>query len=176
MTTPASSQIAPCATPSGWTAILASPEATAALAKALASIAKPGMCVLLQGPVGAGKSFFSRSAIQTLMAQHGGVEDVPSPTFTLVQTYELGPLEVWHADLYRLTSPDELIELGLEDAFDTALCLIEWPDRLGDLRPDGAIEITLTPDITDHARRTVHVTGPQELVDRLKSAMEIIAQ
>ena len=152
------------------------PEATAALAQGFAAIAEPGLCVLLDGPVGAGKSFFARSVIQTLMSQNGGVEDVPSPTFTLVQTYELGALDVWHADLYRLTSPDELIELGLEQAFDTALCLIEWPDRLGDLRPEGAIELTLAPDPTDEDRRTVRITAPEHLIDRLKLAIESTAE
>lgn len=157
---------------STWTAELACPEETAAIATALASIAKPGLCVLLEGPVGAGKSYFARSAIQTLMARNGSIEDVPSPTFTLVQTYELGPLDVWHADLYRLTNPDELIELGLEQAFDTALCLIEWPDRLGDLRPDGALEMALSPDPVHPDRRHVQISGPEDIMTRFIAAME----
>ena len=176
MTCPASSQRNSDETQSVWTRDLARPGTTAALARALATIAKPGLCVLLNGPVGAGKSFFARSAIQTLMSQNGEVEDVPSPTFTLVQTYELGPLDVWHADLYRLTSPDELIELGLEQAFDTALCLIEWPDRLGDSRPDGAIEITLTPNPTDENHRTARITGPKRLISRLRAVTESTAE
>ncbi|MCL4155780.1 UNVERIFIED_CONTAM: hypothetical protein GTU68_043316 [Idotea baltica] len=159
---------------STWTAELACPEETAALARALASIATPGLCVLLEGPVGAGKSFFARSAIQALMAQIGGIEDVPSPTFTLVQTYELGPLDVWHADLYRLTTPDELIELGLELAFDTALCLIEWPDRLGDLRPHGALDLVLTPDSLYPDQRRVQISGPADIITRLIAATENI--
>jgi len=157
---------------SKWSATLASPEETTALAKALARIASPGLCVLLEGPVGAGKSYFARSAIQTLMAQHGAVEDVPSPTFTLVQTYELGPLDVWHADLYRLTSPDELIELGLEQAFDSALCLIEWPDRLGDLRPHGALDLVLTPDSLQPDQRRGQISGPTDIINRLIAATE----
>lgn len=155
---------------------MARPEATAALARAFSTIAAPGLCVLLNGPVGAGKSFFARSVIQTLMQRNGEVEDVPSPTFTLVQTYELGSLDVWHADLYRLTNPDELIELGLEQAFDTALCLIEWPDRLGGLRPDGAIEMTLTPSLSGEDRRDMRITGPEHLIGRLQAAMESTAE
>ena len=155
-----------------WTGELACPQATTALAHAFTKIAEPGLCVLLAGPVGAGKSYFARAAIQALMSQYGGVEDVPSPSFTLVQTYELGTLDVWHADLYRVTNPDELIELGLDQASDTALCLIEWPDRLGDLRPEDVIEITLTPDPTDEERRAVRIEGPKHLIDRLKLAME----
>ena len=66
-----------------------------------------------------------------------------SPTFTLVQVYE-ADVEIWHADLYRLTHPDEVLELGLDAAFGTAICLIEWPDRLGDLAPEGALHLKLS--------------------------------
>ncbi|SHF35278.1 tRNA threonylcarbamoyladenosine biosynthesis protein TsaE [Litoreibacter ascidiaceicola] len=173
MTSPAPSRHKAGAPRSVWTADLASPDATASLAHAFAAIATPGLCVLINGPVGAGKSFFARNVIQTLMAQKGALEDVPSPTFTLVQTYELGPLDVWHADLYRLTDAGELIELGLEQAFDSALCLIEWPDRLGSLRPDGAVELTMTPDPNHQDRRHVRIDGPTDLITRLSSAMEI---
>ena len=176
MTAPASAQHISDNKRSVWSGVLACPEATAALARTLTGIAKPGLCVLLDGPVGAGKSYLARTVIQTLMARNGAVEDVPSPTFTLVQTYDLGPLDVWHADLYRLTSADELIELGLEQAFDAAFCLIEWPDRLGGLRPDGALEITLTPDPTQEDRRTVQITGPRQLITCLKAVMESPAE
>ncbi|SDW71387.1 tRNA (adenosine(37)-N6)-threonylcarbamoyltransferase complex ATPase subunit type 1 TsaE [Litoreibacter albidus] len=160
---------------STWSADLASIDATAQLARAFAALAQPGLCVLLNGPVGAGKSFFARSVIQTLMAKNGAIEDVPSPTFTLVQTYDLGVLDVWHADLYRLGNPDELIELGLDQAFEAAMCLIEWPDRLGDMRPDAATCLTLTPHPTDYDRRHVEITGPRDLITRLEQAMETSA-
>ncbi|SFR34191.1 tRNA (adenosine(37)-N6)-threonylcarbamoyltransferase complex ATPase subunit type 1 TsaE [Litoreibacter janthinus] len=155
-----------------WSTELADPDATTHLARAFSTLARSGMCILLEGPVGAGKSFFARALIQTLMAKNGGLEDVPSPTFTLVQSYELGQLDVWHADLYRLTSSDELIELGLDDAFETALCLIEWPERLGDLRPEHAIELTLTPDLHDLTLRHAQITAPVETINSLKKAME----
>jgi tRNA threonylcarbamoyladenosine biosynthesis protein TsaE len=120
------------------------PEDTARWATALTDIAVPGRVVCLWGDVGAGKTFFARCLIQALQARHGTPEDVPSPTFTLVQTYDAGDLEIWHADLYRLSGPQEVYELGLIAAFETAFCLVEWPDRLGDLIPKGALHMTFS--------------------------------
>ena len=119
---------------------LASEEDTARLGAWLALHLQPGDCVLLEGPIGAGKSHLARAFIR---ARLGRMEDVPSPTFTLVQTYQ-ADVELWHADLYRLTHPDEVLELGLDMAFDTAICLIEWPDRLGALVPKDAIHLALS--------------------------------
>jgi tRNA threonylcarbamoyladenosine biosynthesis protein TsaE len=115
---------------------LSSPEQTAAFAARLGACLTAGDTVLLEGSIGAGKTHFARSLIQSRLPLP---EDVPSPTFTLVQTYEADGVEIWHSDLYRLTSPDEVIELGLVDAFETAICLVEWPDRLGDLAPRDAL-------------------------------------
>ncbi|WP_432448503.1 tRNA (adenosine(37)-N6)-threonylcarbamoyltransferase complex ATPase subunit type 1 TsaE [Aliiroseovarius marinus] len=112
---------------------------------ALAARLKPGDTILLEGQIGAGKTHFARAFIQSLLAAHGLMEDVPSPTFTIVQTYEAGGVEVWHADLYRLTHPDEVEELGLVDAFTSAICLVEWPDRLGELLPADALKISFSP-------------------------------
>lgn len=125
--------------PLSVTCHLGSAEETAELARKIAKHVGAGDTLLLEGPLGAGKTHFARALIQQLLAEQGVHEDVPSPTFTLVQTYHAGPMEIWHADLYRLTSPDELIELGLEDAFETALCLVEWPDRLGSHVPGSAL-------------------------------------
>lgn len=122
---------------------LTSPDHTAALARALAPKLAPGDVILLEGPIGAGKSHFSRSLIQSLQEV---VEDVPSPTFTLVQTYEGRSGEIWHSDLYRLSSVDEIEELGLLEAFEDAICLIEWPDRLRELTPPSALHLSLSPD------------------------------
>lgn len=102
--------------------------------------------MLLSGPVGAGKSHFARSLIQSRLHFLGRHEDVPSPTFTIVQSYDLGEVELWHADLYRLTGPSECDELGLLDAFETAICLVEWPEKLGALVPQGALHVNISPD------------------------------
>ena len=76
---------------------------------------------------------------------------MPSPTYTIVQTYDAGDLEIWHADLYRLTDASELVELGLAEAFETALTLIEWPDRLGEIAPPDALRIRF--DFEGNGRR-----------------------
>ena len=93
---------------------------TACLARVLAALLGPGDSVLLDGPVGAGKTHFARALIRA--RQGDAAEDVPSPTFTIVQTYEdAAGTEIWHADLYRLIDPAELFELGLEDAMPEAI-------------------------------------------------------
>lgn len=120
---------------------LATPEDTARLAQSLAPYLVAGDTLLLAGPIGAGKTHFARSLIQQRLMALGRVEDIPSPTFTLVQTYDGDTVEIWHADLYRLTSVEDIIELGLDEAFDTAITLIEWPDRLGDETPENACKI-----------------------------------
>lgn len=132
------------------TLCLESPAETAALARRFGLQLRAGDVILLEGDIGAGKSFFARSLIQSLQDHP---EDVPSPTFTLVQTYETARGAVWHADLYRLTSALEVEELGLVDAFEEAICLIEWPDRLADLTPAHALTITFGQGTADDARR-----------------------
>lgn len=111
---------------------------TRTLAERIAPLLQKGDVLLLDGPIGAGKSAFCRALIR---ARLGRMEDVPSPTFTLVQTYEDAAGDIWHCDLYRLTHPDEIFELGLEEAFSDAICLIEWPDRLGDATPPDALRL-----------------------------------
>jgi tRNA threonylcarbamoyladenosine biosynthesis protein TsaE len=125
--------------PPDLTLFLPDEDSTAQLGAWFAKTLRAGDCLLLEGSIGAGKSHFARSFIQTRL---GRAEDVPSPTFTLVQTYQ-ADVEIWHADLYRLTHPDEVLELGLDQAFDTAITLIEWPDRLGRLAPKGAMRLAL---------------------------------
>ena len=133
----------------------ASPEETAVLAQRIGAALRRGDTLLLDGPVGAGKTHFARQLILSLLDVP---EDVPSPTFTLVQVYDSPAGEIWHSDLYRLTAPDEVVELGLEEAFDTAICLIEWPDRLGDLTPAGALSLRF--EVLDESRRAIHASGP----------------
>ncbi|CRL12668.1 ADP-binding protein [Phaeobacter italicus] len=122
---------------------LPSPDVTAALAAEIGQHLTAGDCLLLEGAIGAGKTHFARSLIQSQMPVP---EDVPSPTFTLIQTYDLPQAELWHADLYRLSSLDEIEELGLTSALETAICLIEWPDKLAELTPPSALHISLELD------------------------------
>lgn len=131
---------------------LADLSETRRAARAAAEVLQPGDTLLLEGTVGAGKSEFARCLIQTRMAEGGPVEEVPSPTFTLVQTYTIAGTEIWHADLYRLGDSSEVAELGLDEAFETAICLIEWPDRLEDYAPTDAATLALTV-LPDDARR-----------------------
>lgn len=145
---------------------LPGPEATDTLARALAPHLGAGDVLALHGPIGAGKTHFARTLILARLAEHGLAEEVPSPTFTLVQTYRAGDLEIWHADLYRLTHPDEAAELGLTEAFDTALCLIEWPDRLGTDLPADALHLRLEAGTTPEARRA-YLAGGDKWVARL---------
>lgn len=128
---------------------LTSPEATCRFAARLGARLTAGDVLLLQGQIGAGKTHFARCLIQALLPV---AEDVPSPTFTLVQTYDTGDGEIWHADLYRLDQVDEVAELGLTEAFETAICLVEWPDRLGPETPDSALTLTFAPGPGDDAR------------------------
>ena len=111
-------------------------KATSAVAGRLAPALDAGDAILLCGPLGAGKTHFARGVIGALLLEP---EDIPSPTFTLVQTYSGRGAEIWHADLYRLESADEVAELGLEEAFGSAICLVEWPDRLGGAAPHSAL-------------------------------------
>lgn len=120
---------------------LPDPDATDRLARLMAQHLRAGDTVLLSGPVGAGKSHFARALIRH---HFGPSQEVPSPSFTLVQTYQNDLVEIWHADLYRLTHPDEVQELGLADAMATAICLIEWPDRLGAIQPNRPLHLHLT--------------------------------
>ena len=115
-------------------------EATTALGQAIAPLLAPGDSLLLYGPLGMGKSTLARGLIRALTTPD---EDVPSPTFTLVQFYESDP-PVAHFDLYRLTRPEEAFEIGLDEALDEGCAVIEWPERLGDdpgrfLGPDQLI-------------------------------------
>ncbi|TNF16725.1 MAG: tRNA (adenosine(37)-N6)-threonylcarbamoyltransferase complex ATPase subunit type 1 TsaE [Rhodobacteraceae bacterium] len=139
---------------------LPDPDATTRLGAIFARFAHPGDVLLLEGPIGAGKTHFARSLIQSRL---GRAEDVPSPTFTLVQTYE-ADCEIWHADLYRLSHPDEVYELGLDTAFETAICLIEWPDRLGSATPEGALRLRFE-QTEDGAARRVCFSAQTPLVD-----------
>lgn len=142
-------------------------KATSAVAVRLAPALGAGDAVLLCGPLGAGKTHFARSVIGELLREP---EDIPSPTFTLVQTYCGRGAEIWHADLYRLGSADEVAELGLEDAFGSAICLVEWPDRLGGAAPQDALTALFGHADGDDARSLTLEWTDSRWDSRLKEA------
>ncbi len=128
--------------------------ATDALGRCLADALAPGDTVLLEGPLGAGKTALARALIRTL-ADDPSVE-VPSPTYTLVQDYTTPRGAVWHFDLYRLSGPDEVVELGWDEGAG-AIRLVEWPDRLGPLAREAALILRLEP--VGEGRRAI-LTAP----------------
>ena len=133
---------------------LADLAATAALAGRIAPLLHPGDAVALWGGLGAGKTTLARDILRAL----GVTEDVPSPTFTLVQSYETPHLTVAHYDLYRLKQPRELDELGFRESLEDGAVLVEWPERAPDYLPDGTLHLRLALD--GEARR-VRITGPE---------------
>lgn len=114
--------------------------ATAQLGAAIAAKLKPGEAVCLSGPLGAGKSTLARALIRALTTP---AEEVPSPTFTLVQFYEGPRLKVAHFDLYRLSNPDEAYEIGLDEALDDGAAIIEWPERLQGRLPADRLDVEI---------------------------------
>ena len=122
--------------------VLPDAAATLALGRRLGNTLEPGDVVCLSGALGAGKTTLARGAIAAWTGQE---EETPSPTYTLVQTYDGPKGELWHVDLYRLKRPEDAWELGLEDAFAEAACLIEWPERLDGQLPANRLDIAITP-------------------------------
>lgn len=138
---------------------------TTRLGHDLARRLRAGDVVLLEGPIGSGKTHLARAIISTLLE---APEDIPSPTYTLLQTYSGRDFSIWHADLYRLTDSSELGELGLLDAFEDALVLIEWPDRLpSDHLPASAIRVQLQ---TEGDGRRVFLDGSRQWLEGLADA------
>lgn len=154
--------------PARATASLPTPEATDALAARLAKVVQPGDTLLLSGALGAGKTHLARALIRACLGNPS--EPVPSPTFTLVQTYDAGETALWHADLYRLGDPGEVAELGLDDAFDDAICLIEWPDRLAPDWPDGVL-LHMTRHVDDTRSIALHAVRDTPLATRVATAL-----
>ena len=135
--------------------------ATEALAACISPRLGPGDTVLLSGEIGAGKTSFARALIRARM---GAEVEVPSPTYTLVQTYAAPDVEIWHADLYRLGDPGEAAELGLDAAVGEAICLIEWPDRMQDALPPDALTLAFDAGAESHR---VTATGPDNWAQRI---------
>jgi tRNA threonylcarbamoyladenosine biosynthesis protein TsaE len=156
---------------------LPNPAATERLAAIIAAETRPGDVILLSGDLGAGKTHFARAFINALS---DSAEEVPSPTFTLVQSYAATaggrPVEIAHFDLYRLKSPNETIELGIEEAFADGISLVEWPDRLGTMIPKRHLILRLEIVSDGGARRaTLHGTDDwRERLDRIARRFESV--
>lgn len=149
--------------------VLPNEEDTASFGACLAPFLAAGDTVLLSGQIGAGKTQLARSIIQARLAACGREEDIPSPTYTLVQTYSAGDVEIWHADLYRLSDAQEVFELGLEDAFESAIVLVEWPEKLGVAAPLDALKARLTVEgegrritLASRSARWLRISGCME--------------
>lgn len=145
-------------------------EETQSCARALAQILVPGDCVTFRGDLGAGKTTMIQSLIRAL---GGGDLAIISPTFNLLQTYDVtlldAPCTVWHYDLYRLEDEAELAELGLEEAFDAGICLIEWPEIAWGWLPENRIDVVL--EFTeDNDNRDIRVTSSAVNLPRLEKA------
>ena len=130
-------------------------NATHRFAQALAPLVQPGDVIELKGAIGVGKTTFARALIRAL----GGKEEVPSPTFTFVQTYHLGRLTVWHFDLFRLKHPIDIYELGIEDAMNEGLSLIEWPEKMAPYACQHRIEITFSFHIGEVRKASLKAHG-----------------
>ncbi len=137
--------------------------ATRALGSGIAAVLGAGDAVLLSGPLGAGKTVLARAILKAL----GVAGRVPSPTFTLVQSYETQNLPVRHFDLYRIERASELIELGLEDALQEGAIIVEWPENAFGQLPDSSLKVELCPLSTE--TRTAHLTGGERWNDFLES-------
>ncbi len=137
---------------------LSNESATLALGAKIAPHLNVGDVIALRGELGAGKTTFARGLIKALTDE----TEVPSPTYTLVQVYEADRCEIWHCDMYRLERPEDGIELGLLDAFEDAICVIEWPDKLGGFLPKNALNIDI---VFKGEGREVHFTGWETRID-----------
>jgi len=138
------------------------------LAARLSCLLKTGDILAFEGDLGSGKTEFCRAIIHAL----GYREDVPSPTFNLLQIYEphlddLTRPAVWHMDFYRLEKPEDVFELGIEEGFDTGVSLIEWPDRMAGHMPDGHLTVSLSMADKEGARN-ITFSGDDHWQDRLR--------
>ncbi|WP_375615646.1 tRNA (adenosine(37)-N6)-threonylcarbamoyltransferase complex ATPase subunit type 1 TsaE [Bartonella sp. AP58NXGY] len=143
-------------------------EATKLFAQNLALSLKPGDLITLQGDLGTGKSTIARTIIQTLA--NDNTIDVPSPTFTLMQSYQLPQFEIIHADLYRLSMEEEIDELGLYEACENNILLVEWPERNVALLELATFALTLQYEV--HGRHVTLRSAPHS-IKRLQQAFAI---
>lgn len=154
---------------------LPTPDATELFARTLAPLTSSGDTILLEGEIGAGKSHFARAFIRQLLGRDGENTEIPSPTYTLVQTYESSLAEVWHADLYRIGDESEVPELGLDEAMSDAIVLIEWSELLGSHRPQDALTLSFSPGATPEARNLA-VSGSERFRPAVENAASKVAQ
>ncbi len=140
-------------------------QETASLAAKIAALSQAGDVFALNGTLGMGKSVFARGFIQSLC----GNIDVPSPTFTLVQTYDTDDFVIYHYDLYRLKKADEIFELGMEEAMYEGVCLVEWSERMAGYLPLKAININIAPH--DNGRQ-ISVVFPDTVTEQRFSALD----
>ncbi len=136
---------------------------TVALGREIARHLAAGDTVTLSGPLGAGKSVLARAIVRTFSPR----EEVPSPTFTLVQTYETQNFTISHVDLYRVKAESELRELGLDEALERGVLVIEWPDRMGLQLPADRLDIVF--EAVDGESRLIKLVGRGAWVARLKT-------
>lgn len=136
---------------------LADIAATESLAKCLAGLLEPGDIIGLSGALGTGKTVIARAVIRALAARYDvDIDDIPSPTFTLVQQYDFPLYSLFHIDLYRIDEPGDVLELGVEDFFADGVSFIEWPERLGPYLPVDRLHLTLQPG-EDEGGRTLQI-------------------
>jgi tRNA threonylcarbamoyladenosine biosynthesis protein TsaE len=140
--------------------------ATASLGARLAAGLREGDVLALSGDLGAGKTALARALIRAASNEEDA--EVPSPTFTLVQTYECRNFEIWHFDLYRLAKPDDALELGIDEAFADAVSLIEWPERLGRYLPRQRLDILISLGAKESAREALLTAHDDDWRERLK--------
>ena len=147
---------------------LPSEAATVSIARRLAIVARSGDVIALNGDLGAGKTSFARGFIAALTGQ---AEEAPSPTFTLVQTYDSALGTIWHFDLYRLARPDDARELGFEDALADGITLIEWPERIAGQLPKQRLDLTLSFSAGNDDARHLHLAGYGNWAPRLRAVV-----
>ncbi len=146
---------------------IASEAQTIAFAKRLAPYLEPGDVVTLNGTLGAGKTAFARALIRSLC---GADIEVPSPTFNLLLTYECPKGPIYHYDFYRLEDPEEVWELDIEDAYDQAITVMEWVQKLEDLAPKDVLNVTLTiPQKGSDTERHIQIQGSGIWKNRLQT-------
>lgn len=136
-----------------------SEEETGEIAKNFASKLDVGDIICLYGDIGAGKSVFARAMIRKLI--NNPDEDVPSPTFTLVQNYEADGMSIYHYDLYRIENPEEMWELDWDESLSESVTIVEWPEKLGYLLPEQHIRIDINP-MSDKIQRSIEIRNINE--------------